>query len=330
MANSANDPEVAVVIPMWRADGSFASTLHSLLTQSLKPVQIILVDNGQNAPALRIARDLLPDLVLIQNPSNLGFATAANQGIIAADAPFVCLLNQDCRLSADYLIRVASALLKYPDCFAASGLLVQDDGTIDSAGHAVYRDRVAADIHVPPSDTSRPCEVWGLSATATVYRRAALFDLAPTLHPFDTAFFSYLEDFDLNYRARSLGLRSLLIPSAIAYHQRSSSGGRKSFAIRWRAHKNYFLMLAKYESPSRIASDFPDLFPQLVWHLFQSVFPNPLFLFADLQIFLLFRHILRWRRWFRMRAKYDPMLHPLVRSGRWLREPLTAHPGFPL
>ena len=330
MENSARQPEVAVVIPLWRADATFAETARALATQSLPPLQIILIHNGSSPLSLEVARTLFKDPLIIQNPRNVGFAAAANQGIIAADAPFVCLLNQDCRLAPDYLEKVVTALCSVEDAFAGSGLLLRENGTVDSAGHAFYRDRVATDIKVLPSDSKTIYEVWGLPATATVYRRSVLLSLAPSLHPFDPLFFSYLEDVDLNFRARALGFKSLLVPAAVAYHQRASSGGRSLFTIRWRAHKNYLLFLAKYESLDRLLGDLPDFFPQLVSHLLQSLLPNPVLLFSDLQILLSLRAIRKWRHWYRMRAKYDPVAHALTRSGRWLRGPLQVPPMSPL
>jgi len=330
MANSPNKPEVAVVIPLWRADPIFAETARALAAQSLPPVQIIIVHNGQSPLSLEVARTLFKELLIIQNPRNVGFAAAANQGIISADAPFVCLLNQDCRLAPDYLEQVAGALVSVKDAFAASGLLLRENGAVDSAGHAFYRDRVAADMQVLPPESNTLYEVWGLSATATVYRRSALLGIGPSLHPFDPLFFSYLEDVDLNYRARALGFKSLLVPSAVAYHLRASSGGRSDFRVRWLAHKNYFFLLAKYESPDSLWRDMADLFPQLVSHFFQSLIPNPLLLFSDLQVLFYLRAIRNWRQWYRSRAKYDPVGHPLTRSGRWLKEPLKVPLMFPL
>jgi GT2 family glycosyltransferase len=330
MPNSAGNPEVAVVIPLWRADAVFAETAASLASQTLTPVHTILIDNGESPLSLSIAEKTLHSPLVIRNPVNVGFAAAANQGIIAADAPFVCLLNQDCRLAPDYLEKVTAVLVRVKDAFAAGGLLRRDGETVDSGGHAFYRDRVATDIRVLPPTVEGFYEVWGLSATATVYRRTALFDLGPNLHPFDPLFFSYLEDVDLNYRARSLGLKSLLVPSAVAYHARASSGGRSRFAVRWRAHKNYLLLLVKYETAGSLLRDLPDLFPQMAYHLVESVFPNPLFLLSDLQLLLRIGTIRTWRRWYRSRARMDPVAHPLVRRGRWLREPLKALPGFPL
>lgn len=321
---------MAVVIPLWRADGVFAGTAKGLAEQCLKPVQVIIVDNGESALAMKIVQEQMPEALVIHNTRNLGFATAANQGIVAADAPYVCLLNQDCRLAPDYLERVVGVLENHTDAFAASGLILDENGKVDSAGHAFYRDRVAVDIRVAPADSERIYEVWGLPATAVVYRRATLFGLAPSLHPFDPLFFSYLEDVDLNYRAQALGYKSLVVPSAIAHHSRASSGGRKLFAIRWRAHKNFLFILAKYETATRLWRDLPDLYPQLMVHIFQSLVPNPLYLISDLQLILFSRHILKWRRWYRERAKHDPLEHPLTRTGRWLREPLKVHPGSPL
>lgn len=58
--------------------------------------RLILVDNGSPKQDLFAAAEWLRNGdLLIQNPENLGFAKAVNQGLRASDAPFVCIQNND-------------------------------------------------------------------------------------------------------------------------------------------------------------------------------------------------------------------------------------------
>lgn len=87
---------------------------------------------------------------------------------------------------------------------------------------------------------------------------------------FDPEFFAYLEDVDLNLRARRNGLRCMYIAQAQVYHIGSASSGSKinSLTIRLSTRNNIFVLLKNY--PPRI---FVQFFPaiciyQLAWMLF--------------------------------------------------------------
>ncbi len=72
-------------------------------------------------------------------------------------------------------------------------------------------------------------EVFGVSATAAVYRRQALLEVGG----FDSRLVSYYEDVDLAVRLRAAGWRSLLVPGARARHAGSATG-RTLSRERWR------------------------------------------------------------------------------------------------
>jgi GT2 family glycosyltransferase len=165
-----------------------------------------------------------------------------------------------------------------PDACAAQGvhLRLDDPSRVDGCGLAWNRDWQAVQLRageLPPSPEDPETEIFGVSATAAVYRAAAL-DRAGALDaalldgpgPFDPRLGSYYEDVDLACRLRATGARALLVPEARALHAGSATG--RSMALRrWRwIYGNRLLVLARLlgrrfsrEAPRILLRDVRDL-----------------------------------------------------------------------
>src|SRR5207249_51848 len=116
---------------------------------------------------------------------------------------------------------------------------------IDSAGHVMYRNlwptnRGEGEPDDPEFD--RSAEVFGVCAAAGLYRRLMLDDIAIDGEIFDSSFFAYQEDVDVDWRARLRGWRSWYEANAIAMHERGGTGLWFSSAIQRHILKNRILM----------------------------------------------------------------------------------------
>lgn len=220
-------PPISVVIPTWKGRDWLPGCLASLRAQTLPPAEIIVVDNGSgDGSAAWLAAQ--PDLRVITNPANLGFAAAANQGFRAAGAPFIALLNDDTRADARWLAALVAPMLADERVGATASLLVfADQPTIvQSAGIAMDRAAIAWDRLGGRSvgAAQQPGEIFGASGGAALYRRAMLDEIGL----FDERFFAYLEDVDLAWRAHTAGWRCQYTPDALVYHVTSATSGEGS------------------------------------------------------------------------------------------------------
>jgi GT2 family glycosyltransferase len=214
-----------------------------------------VVDNGSidGSPDLVAGRN---DVRLICNPENLGFAVANNQALAVAGGEFVLLLNYDAILEPGYISALVACLLADPGRGSASGKLVRpsrdgDTPILDSAGHVMFRNDWATNRGEDEPDRSQygtAEEVFGVCAAAGLYRRAMLDDVMVDGEVLDSTFFAYLEDVDLDWRARLRGWRSWYEPRAVATHHRSATGGRFSTRIRRHIFKNRILMIIKNDA----------------------------------------------------------------------------------
>jgi len=156
---------------------------------------------------------------------NAGYAGKVNAGLRAARGEVLCLFNNDAWAEPDWVEACVETLVSNPAIGSvASKVLFADARTINSAGDVFCRDGAARQRGAGEPDGPRWNQlehVFGAMGGAAAYRRAMLADVGLL----DEAFFMYLEDVDLAFRAQLLGWPCLYQPRARAYHRGSASGG---------------------------------------------------------------------------------------------------------
>jgi GT2 family glycosyltransferase len=245
----------------WNSLGLGEAAVDSLRRQTTPAAQIILVDNASQDGTLDWA-GAQPDIEVVSNTVNRGFAAANNQGIVESTGDLVLLLNADVELASGYI----EACLRHfaqPDVSSVTGKLLRPgpERTIDSTGHNVYGLGWAENRgeELPDRGFDSAEEVFGVCAAAALYRRAALDHVAVDGQYLDEAYFAYIEDVDLDWRLRWGGWRAWYEPAAEATHHRSASGGRATAAIARHIVKNRLLTVAKNYDPQSLLINLPGL-----------------------------------------------------------------------
>jgi GT2 family glycosyltransferase len=168
---------------------------------------------------------------VIRNNQNVGFAEGNNVAIRLVHARYIVALNNDAIPEPQWLGELVSTAASAPSSVgmvASTMLFDRKPDYVASAGISIHRDGVALDrgMGMRSADLekagTRP--VFGPSAGAALYKSSMLCDVGL----FDERFFSYLEDADLAWRARSRGWRALHNPRARMLHEYSATGGQNS------------------------------------------------------------------------------------------------------
>ncbi|HJW14945.1 MAG TPA: glycosyltransferase [Thermoanaerobaculia bacterium] len=246
-------PDVDCVVVNRDGGDPFFQALSSVRSQAGVDASMIVVDNASRpAEREKIARDF-PEVRLVTFPRNLGFAGGANEGIARGRSPFVLLVNNDAVLSPDYAARLAARLALDDRLAAVQGLVLTSDGRrVDSAGLSWNRRGEAVPVLAGAAPAEAPADVFevsGVSATATLYRRAALRSVAPHGEVFDRSFFAYYEDVDLSLRLSRAGWRFACDPAAACRHEGSRTG-RRTPARRalWTARNRWRTLFRNFDS----------------------------------------------------------------------------------
>ncbi len=124
-------PRFSVVIPAFNAERSVAATIRSVLAQTEKDLELIVVDDGSSDRTPEVVAELQADpRVSLVHQDNQGTAAARNTGIARARAAYVSFLDNDDLWMPTYLAEMGAALDRRPDAgFAYCDAWGLDDAT---------------------------------------------------------------------------------------------------------------------------------------------------------------------------------------------------------
>lgn len=233
---------ISVVIPNYNGENIIKPCLDALLKQTLKPIEVIIIDNASIDKSLEIIRPY--GYTIIENRENVGFAKAVNQGIKAAKYDYVFLLNSDVVIEEETLEVLLAEIIKDENVFSIQPKMMQyyAPDLIDDAG----------DIYTPfgwafqlghglsGKHYNKQRETFSCCAGAALYRKS----IFGRIGYFDERFFAYMEDVDLGFRARRFGFINVYTPKTNVFHIGSASFGKEMSSLR--AHlsgqNNYLTM----------------------------------------------------------------------------------------
>jgi GT2 family glycosyltransferase len=215
--------------------------VRSVLGQTLDSYTVTITDNGSNDS---IEADLFSSLgdnsrVCYQdNATNLGFAGAHNRFILHSTADIVVPLNPDTVMTPGYLASLVS-VFDDPGVGAATGKMLKPqpsaDGSpiLDGTGIVMSRGRRGRERgqnQVDRGQFDRSLRVFGVSGTASAYRKSALDKVRVGENEyFDEDFFAYWEDLDLSWRLRLAGFECVYVPEAVIYHSRLAGQSKNGY-----------------------------------------------------------------------------------------------------
>jgi GT2 family glycosyltransferase len=226
-----------VVVLSWNGREDTLRCLDSLAEVTEPPVQLICADNGSTDGSIEAIRERHPEVKLIENGSNLGYAGGNNAGIRWAldhGAEWVVLVNNDTVVAPDAIAGFAAVAAEHPEAGALAGKLLLADRPdrvwfagqryltwlgYSGRGRGEGRHDGPRYERIVPSDRAA-------GALMAVSRRA--IERAGLM---DDELFAYVEDVEWSLRIREAGFEILLAPDARAWHAvAGSSGGAASTA----------------------------------------------------------------------------------------------------
>lgn len=314
---------VAVVIINYNGLPVLPRCVESVLAQSHTPAEIVLIDNRSTDGSIAMMRERFTGVRLLEQPRNLGYGGAANVAIHETRSPYLLLLNPDVILTPSFLKELGGFAESRPDVGSLTGKLRRFPSEsarprIDSTGHVLYRNRWAINRGEREEDLGqyeKPGEVFGVSGAAPLYRRAMLEDIEVDGEVFPESFFLYLEDVDLDWRARLRGWKAYYVPAAVAYHERAYKGGlrRRDATILRHSFKNRYLMMIRNEAVRDVVIDAWAILPMEALRFADFLITAPRSLAGYLDVVRLLRVSLRQRRIIQRRVRV-----PRSEIRRWL------------
>ncbi len=225
--------DLSIIIVTWNSRRDLELCLPSIRSGCVThSCEVILIDNASRDDSVSYARQVLPDVKVIANTENAGFARANNQGFRIATGRYVCLLNPDTVVHAgalDTLITWMDA--KGDETWACGPGLANGDGTPQRTGvrfpslwnlfvEALFLDRLfprslifGAHRQLYAQGTG-PREVDFVQGSCLMIRGSAVRSVGGL----DEEFFMYFEETDWCKRCAGRGGRIFLVPTACVTH----------------------------------------------------------------------------------------------------------------
>jgi len=222
---------LSIVIVSWNTRDLLRRCLFSVDAQSLPeshgPPEVFVVDNASSDGSPEMVRAEFPQVRLIENLGNVGFATANNQALAIARGDLRILLNPDTVLLPGALATLIRFMDDCPAAGAAGANLLNPDGTLQNSAYPMlglgrelwqlfHLDRIGRLASYPLSDWAGgdPHRVGVAQGACLALRREAL-DQVGLL---DEQYFMYTEEVDLCYRLARGGWEVYWVPQARVLH----------------------------------------------------------------------------------------------------------------
>jgi GT2 family glycosyltransferase len=252
-------PSVAVVILNWNGRDFLQKFLPSVTASASAQVQdivhkrIIVADNASTDDSLSFVRQHYPEITIIQNNSNEGFAKGYNTALKQVVADYYVLLNSDVEVTQNWIepvialmesdIAIAACqpkILAYDkkDQFEYAG---SSGGWLDKFGYPFLRGRVFDDCETDTGqyDDVQPC-FW--ASGAAFFVRSAVYH---ELQGLDEFFFAHQEEIDFCWRAQLAGYKIYVQPASVVYHVGGGTLPRGNSRKAFLNFRNNLIMLAK-------------------------------------------------------------------------------------
>lgn len=227
--------KVTIIIVSYNSRTKLPACLTSVFNQDYPAnlFKVILVDNHSADSSVGYAREKYPQIKIVANQKNLGFAAANNQGYFLAQkqgADYLFLLNDDAILAENCLTNLVKTLSEDRRVAAVQAklLLYPEKDKINSLGNSLHFLGFGYCNHYRENDdkaTTQPFAVPYPSGAACLVKMSALKEVGL----FSDRFFMYHEDVDLGWRLRLAGYQVLLAPTAVTYHQYHYSKAKYKF-----------------------------------------------------------------------------------------------------
>ena len=193
-----------------------------------------MVDNASTDGSERAAEGK-PNVRVVRHHANAGFAAGVNIGTAASSAPFLLVLNPDCRLRAGTGLLLLSELRRHATCAVMGPAILDPSGTLQESARGdpdiltglfgrtsvlsrvfpnskITRRNLRASVLRDANDSSQQVD-W-VSGACMLIRRDALAGVGG----FDEGYFLYWEDADLCRRLRNAGWETRYLRTASATH----------------------------------------------------------------------------------------------------------------
>lgn len=215
-ADSASEPDplVSIIVLNWNGLPYLSGCFGSLRKQMYRNFEVIMVDNGSSDGSVDYVREHFPEVRIIQNEQNLGFAAGNNVGIRQANGDLIGLLNNDVEVAPTWLEELVRAIRSSERIAGVCGKVCAL-GDWDRVIFTLTKIDPESAFAYWINQDSPPRPVDYLAGNSLLVRRSVIEEVGLL----DEAYFAYYEDTDWSARMIRAGYELLYVPTAVIAHK---------------------------------------------------------------------------------------------------------------
>lgn len=217
--------KIAIVILNWNGKALLERFLPSVVKYSYR-ADIYVADNASTDDSISFLTKEYPNVKLIQNSENGGYAKGYNDALTDVNADIFCLLNSDVEVTEGWLDPIMHEFQTNSDTTIIQPKILDQKhkshfeyagaggGFIDKYGFPYCRGRVFDHIEEDKGQYNDSVSIFWASG-ACLFIRSDAFKF---LNGFDESYFAHFEEIDLCWRAHNYGFKTKYIGTSTVYH----------------------------------------------------------------------------------------------------------------
>lgn len=215
----------AVVVLNWNGINWLKKFLPILIEKS-KDVNIYIADNASTDNSVEYVNDNFPNVKVLKNFSNEGYAKGYNDALETLKEEFFVLINSDIEVTDNWIKPIINLMEANSDIAACQPKILSFHdrnkfeyagacgGFIDTLGYPFCRGRIFSDLEDDNNQYNDITEVFWASG-ACLFVRAKYFK---EVNGFDNDFFAHQEEIDLCWRLKNKGYKIMVNPNSAVFH----------------------------------------------------------------------------------------------------------------
>jgi GT2 family glycosyltransferase len=214
------------------------------------------VDNASKTDPTALFTSIYPEVIVVRNASNKGFAGGNNEGIKAAKGDYLFIVNNDTEFTPQLLEGLLAIFKTYPDAGIACPKFhyFYSKGTIEFAGYQAVNVLTGRNGMIGCREEDK-----GQYNTLSVTNYAHGGAMMVPRHVIEKAgmmpeeFFLYYEEFDWSEKIKRAGYKIYYQPASLIYHKESMTTGKSSTLKTYYLTRNRILFMKRNMSKKNFA-----------------------------------------------------------------------------
>ena len=253
--------DLSICVVNWNTEAFLRDCLQSIYKGTSKlSREIFVVDNASKDGSVEMVRSLFPDVCLIVNQQNMGFAAANNQAIRLAKGRYILFLNPDTVTHNGALDTMVHFMAKHPEAGGVGCKLLNADGSVQhsirrfpSFGVILLESTILrripflrgciGDFKAKDFSFDKTEEVDAVCGAGLLVRKSVLDEVGPM----DERYFMFIEELDLCRRMREKGYKIYFIPNAQITHFGGESRNQNPEGLMMVGINSLFRYITKFE-----------------------------------------------------------------------------------